>query len=144
MVLSYQTCSEHNYVLTFFLSSAPSVSVQITDGGAAPTAGEDYQLTCSVSGAESLNPTVTYQWTKNSDGQAQVGTSNTLSFTPLRLSDAASYVCTITISSNYLTGVIVRMDPHDVRIQSRSNKIYLEVLILIVTFVQSQLNPLSH
>ena len=128
--------------LFFSLSSAPSVSVQITDDGYPPTAGEDYQLTCSVSGAESLNPTVTYQWTKNSDGQTQVGTSSTLSFTPLRLSDAASYVCTITISSSYLTGVIIRMDPHDVRIQSRSNKITQEHLV--ITFIQSQLNPLSH
>ena len=107
------------YLLLFILSPVPSVSVQITDGGDTPTAGENYQLTCSVSGAENLNPTVTYQWIKNSGGQAQVGTLSTLSFTPLRLSDAASYVCTITISSSYLTGDIVTMDSHDVRIQSR-------------------------
>ena len=113
-----------NYTYTsksiLILSPAPFVSVQITDGGAAPTAGENYHLTCSVSGAENLNPTIIYQWTKNSDGVMQVVTNlNTLSFTPLRLLDAASYVCTVNISSSYLAGDIVIMDSHDVRIRSR-------------------------
>ena len=97
------------------------MSVQITDGGATPIAGENYELICSVSGADNLNPTITYQWTKNSDGQIQVGTnSNTLSFTPLQLSDGASYVCAVTIASSYLTGDIAAMsvNPQDVRIQS--------------------------
>ena len=94
------------------------MSVQISDGGAAPTAGEDYQLTCSVSGAENLNPTVTYQWTKNNG--TQVGTTlNTLSFTPLRLSNTASYSCSVTTSSSYLSGDIVAMNSQDVRIQSK-------------------------
>ena len=101
--------------------SAPSVSVQISDSGATPTAGENYQLNCSVSGAENLNPTSTYRWTRNSgSGQTQVG--DTLLFTPLRLADAASYVCEVTISSNYLTGdiIVMNINPQDVRIQSES------------------------
>ena len=105
-----------------FYFPAPNVSVQVTDRGATPAAGETHQLTCSVSGADNLNPTTTYRWTKNSgSGQTQVGTnSSTLSFTLLRLSDAASYVCEVTISSSYLTGDITAMnvDPQDVRIQS--------------------------
>ena len=104
------------------LFSAPPVSVQISDGGVTPTAGENYQLVYSVSGAENLNPTISYRWTKNSgSGQTQVGTnSNILSFTPLRLSDAASYVCEVTIASNHLTGDImaVSINFHDIRIQS--------------------------
>ena len=111
-------------VCNFLLFSAPSVSVQISDSRSTPTAGEDYQLTCSVSGAENLNPNITYRWTRNSgSGQTQVGAnSNTLSFTPLRLADAASYVCGVTISSSYLTGDIVAMaiNPQDIRIQSES------------------------
>ena len=58
----------------------------------------------------------------NGSGQTQVGTnSSTLSsFTTLQLSDAASYICEITISSNYLTGDIVAMNvnPQNVSIQS--------------------------
>ena len=100
------------------------MSVQISDSGDTPIAGEDYQLTCSVSGAENLNPTTTYRWTRNSgSGQTQVGAnSNTLSFTPLRLTDAASYVCEVTISSSYITGDTVAMaiNPQDIRIQSGS------------------------
>ena len=95
------------------------MSVQIRDGGATPTAGENYLLTCNVSGAENLNPTISYRWIKNS--QTPVGTnSNTLSFTPLQLSDAASYICEVTISSSYLSGDIVAMNtnPQDIRIQS--------------------------
>ena len=99
--------------------SAPPVSFQISAGGATPTAGEDYQLTCSVSGAENLNPTITYRWTKNSgSGQTQVGiNSNTLSFTPLQLADAAHYVCGVTVSSSYLINDIAAMTSFDVRIR---------------------------
>ena len=98
------------------------MSVQITDDGTTPTAGENHLLICRVSGAENLNPTITYQWTKDSgSGQAQVGvSSSTLSFTPLRLSDAASYVCEVTISSSSFSRDIVAMSANtfDVRIQS--------------------------
>ena len=95
------------------------MSFQVTDSGATPTAGESYQLNCSVSGAENLNPITTYRWTRNSgSGQTQVGAnSNTLSFTPLRLTDAASYVCEVTVSSSYLASDITAMNFFDVRIQ---------------------------
>ena len=83
---------------------------------------EDYQLICSISGANNLNPNITYQWTKNSgfrSGQIQIGAnSNTLSFTPLRLPDAASYVCTVTITSILLAGDTVIANSQDIRIQS--------------------------
>ena len=73
-------------------SPAPSISVQISNSGAVPNAGQNYQLTCNVFGAENLNPTIIYRWTKISDsGQTQLGTnSSILSFTPLQLTDAAS------------------------------------------------------
>ena len=97
------------------------MSVHISDSGATST-GESYHLTCGVSGAENLNPTTTYRWIKNSgSGQIQVGTNfDTLSFTPLRLADAASYVCEVTISSSYLTGdtVAMNVNPQNIRIQS--------------------------
>ena len=98
------------------------MTVQISDGEATPTAGENYQLTCNISGTRNLNPTIAYRWTKNSgSGQTQVGTdSNTLSFTLLRLSNAASYVCEVTITSSYLSEAIIAMSvsPQNVSIQS--------------------------
>ena len=109
-------------MLYAILYSAPSVSVQIATDGSTPTVGENYPLICSVSGAESLNPTIMSRWIKNNgSGQTQVGTSSsTLSFIPLRLSDAASYVCVVTIASSYLTGDVVAMsvNSQDIRIQS--------------------------
>ena len=105
--------------IIFLIFPAPTVSFQLSGGGATPTAGQDYQLTFSVSGAENLNPTTTYRWTRNSgSGQTQVGAnSNTLSFTPLRLADAASYVCGVTVTSRYLTSDITAMNSFDVGIQ---------------------------
>ena len=103
-----------------FLSLAPPVSVLISDGGATPTAGQNYQLTCSVTGAENLNAVITYRWTSNDgSGQSQVGTnSSTLSFTPLRLSDAGSYVCGVTITSSYLSSdITAAMDSLNIRTQ---------------------------
>ena len=72
-------------------------------------------------GAENLNPSVTYRWTKSSDGrQIQVGTkSSTLSFAPVRLSDAANYSCVVTITSGYLTASITAMASLSVAVQSK-------------------------
>ena len=111
----------HHFLLRLF--SAPPVSVQVSDG-ATPTAGQSYQLTCTVSGAENLDPIITYRWTRNSgSGQTQVGTTRILRFAPLQLSNAGGYVCEVIISSNYLTGDIVEknVNPQNISIQSESS-----------------------
>ena len=79
--------------------------------------GQSYSLTCDVTGAENLSPSITYQWTKNNG--TQVGTDGVLSFSPLRLSDAGRYTCQPTVSSPSLSGDITMTDAHDVRIQSK-------------------------
>ena len=86
------------------------MSIQITESTNG-IAGESFSLTCRIFEAENLNPSVTYQWNKDSnDGQIQVGTtSEILSFTPIRLSDAANYSCAVTIASGYLTSSINAM-----------------------------------
>ena len=53
-----------------------------------------YTLTCDIFGADNLNPMIT--WIKNGSTQLQLGDSRTLTFTPLRLSDAGNYSCRIT------------------------------------------------
>ena len=72
-------------------------------------------------GAENLNPSVTYRWTKSSDGrQIQVGTnSSTFSFAPVRLSDAANYSCVVAITSGYLTTSITATASLSVAVQSK-------------------------
>ena len=77
------------------------VIVQISDGIAAtPTAGESYSLTCGTPGASGF----TYQWTRAS-GSLRPSPTNaaTLSFSPLRLSDAAQYTCEATLNSRMYT-----------------------------------------
>ena len=98
---TFQTNGINDHLCLFFNSIAPLVSVQINDGGATPVAGEKYTLTCRVSGAESLNPTITYQWTKNNDTVTHTN-SKTLLFSTLRVSDAGDYVCKVNVSSGYL------------------------------------------
>ena len=80
-----------------------------------------YSLTCTVSGAENLNPSTTYQWTKNNDTQIEIKVGaipQVLSFSPLRLFDAGQYTCQATVSSLYLNSSITVMDSQDVTLQS--------------------------
>ena len=112
----------------FSFLPVPTVSVQIITSGA-PVLGQNYSLTCSVNGAENLNPTITYQWTKNSGTQAQIQVGSdprVLSFSPLSLSDAGRYTCQATVSSLYLIDNINTMDSQDVTIQGE----FRSVLIL--------------
>ena len=65
-------------------------------------------LTCEVFGADSLNPTITYQWTKY-DGTSHTQfhiNSNSLSLSPLRLSHAGDYICSVNIDSVFLNDIL--------------------------------------
>ena len=112
--------------LRYPLFPAPALSVQITTSGT-PMLGQSNSLTCSVSGAENLNPSITYQWTKNNGTQTQIQNQGpgadpkVLSFSPLRLSDAGRYNCQATISSPYLNNNITVNVTEDVMLQSEFN-----------------------
>ena len=76
-----------------------------------------YSLTCGVNGAGNLNPTITYQWTKNNGTQTQIqigANPKVLSFSPFSLSDAGQYTCQATVSSPYLSDSINMMASHSV------------------------------
>ena len=98
------------------------MSVQI-NGSTSGTVGGSFELSCVVLGAENLNPSITYHWTKNTNGsQTQAGTDasySTLSFTTVQLSDADNYFCIADISSDYLTGSITAVASHSVTVQSK-------------------------
>ena len=88
------------------ISLAPKIFIEIVDstGGAFPMAGQNYDIICGVHGAENLNSTITYQWTRNNETGSD-NNSKSLSLTPVRISDAGtSYFCSATVVSNYLTG----------------------------------------
>ena len=66
----------------------------MTVSGSTQHAGEDYTLTCTVSGGETT-ATTTYQWHRDNSPLSD-DTSATLSFTPLRQTTPSSngqYVC---------------------------------------------------
>jgi hypothetical protein len=73
-----------------------------------------YSLTCDVSGADNINSTII--WTKNRSTQAQVDNSTTLPLTPLNLSHAGNYSCSIT--STLLNNPVMATNSQRVIIQS--------------------------
>ena len=69
-------------------------------GSSTQIAGEDYTLTCQVTGGGTM--TTTYQWLK--DNLSLTGeTSATLSFSPLRQTDSGVYTCEATRNSISVT-----------------------------------------
>ena len=74
-------------------------------------------LTYGVSGAERLNPTIIYQWTRN-DGTTVGTNSNTFTLSSVSLSDAGVYTCHATVSSALLSNSITMSDNQTVMIQS--------------------------
>ena len=105
----------------FVFLPAPNIYIQITTSGAS-VLGQSYSLICSVTGAENLDSSIIYQWTKNNGTQTQVPNGpdpKTLSFLTLGFSDAGQYTCQATVISPYLIDVITGMDTHDIRIKSK-------------------------
>ena len=73
-----------------------------------------YTLTCGVSGASKLSPVIV--WIKNGRTLTQVDNSTVLPFTPLSLSHAGNYTCSIT--STLLNHPVMAANSEMVIIQS--------------------------
>ena len=105
------SCVIFDFCLLFYclFPIAPLIVVTVTANLNAPlVVGQTGNtLTCDVSGADNLNPTINYQWTRN-DGATltQVGNSRSLPLSPLRLTNAGDYTCNITVSSTLLNNDI--------------------------------------
>ena len=84
------------------------LAVSLTDGSTTQHAGEDYTLTCTVSGGE-ITATTTYQWHRDSSTLSGE-TSATLSFMPLGQSSNGQYVCEATRSGSTITSHVVTID----------------------------------
>ena len=92
-------------------------------------------LTCGVSGDEKLNLTITFQWARyNGSTSIHVGTElmNSLPLSPLRLSDAGHYSCSVTGISTLLNNPVTAENNQSVIIQSK------HVLFFIVVFFCSR------
>ena len=85
-------------------------------------------LTCDVTGAGNLNPTITYQWIRCINGSTSIHETNstTLLLSPLRLSHAGDYSCRII--STLLNNPVTADNNQSVMIQSKHNNIIMEEL----------------
>ena len=87
--------------------SVPNITVEVTTNKT-PVLGQDgYSLTCEVTGAENLNPSITYQWTKIEDTDHEIqfdigNNSNILFFDSLSYLDAGVYICQVDVNSDFL------------------------------------------
>ena len=86
------------------LPIAPPISVEISTSGSL-IVGESYTLMCFVTGVESLNATINFEWRDNYWNL--VSSNAVLTFSPLLFSHGGHYTCRVTVSSPYLENVIV-------------------------------------
>ena len=81
-----------------------------------------YTLTCDVSGADNLSPTITYQWAR--DGETVPDSnSRTLGLSPIQLSNAGNYSCRATISSALLNNDITTTSDNNQNLTIQSESI---------------------
>ena len=117
-----------------FPPSSPEPVITAMISGGTPTVGDSYSLNCTVTGADRLNATITYQWFKNNT-VVSGKTQSTLSFSSLSLSDAGQYRCDVTVSSTLLSQPVMNMsNTHDLTLQSKYNSsLMISYLIVNLT-----------
>ena len=76
------------------------ISIEINPS-VTPEIGLQCNLTCTVTGAESYNPAITYQWFKNGVIISNA-TNSVLSIRSLEHIDAGQYVCIVNLTSEKL------------------------------------------
>ena len=81
-------------------------------------AGQSFTLTCSLTGGDTLSPTVSYQWRR---GESLLNNSPTLHFDFLYLSNAGQYSCVVTLSSSQLDQEYTVTETYDIDFASESN-----------------------
>ena len=87
--------------------------VNVTGGNTTQQAGQNYTLTCTVSGGGTDVPF--YQWLKNGSYLTNE-TAETLSFTPLTQGNSSAYACEATKSHR-----VVESDSIDVDVTGKLN-----------------------
>ena len=85
-----------------------------------PLSAEDANITCDVSDADNVRPDIKYLWWHHngSDTKMTEINSRSLSFLPLKLSDAGQYMCQVNISSTLLGSdlILSSIPPHVTRV----------------------------
>ena len=115
-------CSPHPLPSLSLSLLAPTISVWISATGLPTIGRNEYKLTCHASGAENIDPSISYIWLRNYGTPSQIqfsDHSSTLSFSNLSVSDAGQYTCLATIASPHLINDITAMGSHIIKIQCK-------------------------
>ena len=111
------------YTNECLLYMSPAITAKVVPPGNPPAAGQSYSLTCTVTGADSLNPIINYQWFKTTPNRTEVGTNSpTLTFDPLVLSNAGLYNCEATLVLTQ--DVTVVSSDYEVQFTCKCSKIF--------------------
>ena len=84
-------------------------------------AGEDYSITCTVVGADTLGATFNIMWLRPGGDVLAMATESSLThtFTPLGQSDEGIYTCMATVSSDLLSDDLTRSGMQSVTVTSK-------------------------
>jgi len=123
----------HTIILPPYL--VPSISLMITSAGTSE-AGQNYSLNCSVIGAETLKPNITYCWyNESSNPRIRLVTNKTLTLLHLQEYYTGNYTCEMSLTSPYLRENLIRREMKKVIVQSKLlwysywNSIHLHLLV---------------
>ena len=90
----------------YFSPAVPNIEVKINSSRGNLLLGGDYNLTCTVVGADKLNPMISYEWIHTQNDELDDNKNSILSFSPFKLSHAGDYSCVVNITSNYIRDII--------------------------------------
>ena len=118
------------------ITIAPEITIIVTANFDTPlmVGQTGNTLTCGVSGDEKLNLTITFQWTRyNGSTSIHVGTElmKSLPLSPLRLSDAGHYSCSVTGISTLLNNPVTAENNQSVIIQSKHVLFFVVVVVFL-------------
>ena len=107
-----------------------AITARVVPPSNPPSFGQSYSLMCTVTGADSLNATVAYQWFKTNPNRTQVGTNSpTLTFDPLVLSDAGQYSCEVRVSSITLVSKVITAISGYYHLRFLSKSTFIHILL---------------
>lgn len=87
--------------------------------------GDEFNITCTVHGLDSMDPTFAYQWTNDLEGDHSTISNSeniisTVAFSDLKFSNAGEYECEVNVSSNYfVNGYELGSNTYNLSIKSK-------------------------
>ena len=96
--------------------------------------GVKFNMTCTVSGLDHLNPGLSYQWTNGSI----LTTDSTIMFASLTLPDAGEYTCKVNASSrNFVSGFVMGTKNYSLYMRSKQSDFCQLELTIVPLLLQS-------